>query len=257
MNKILILLLAVLFQQAAQAQSARQYAVNSNAWAMYFGSHKFSERWGLHLEAQLRRSGVVKNPQQLLLRTGLNYHFSPQVFATVGYCFVETYPYGDFPVRATFPEHRLWEQIQIKNQLDRFEWINRLRLEQRFSQLPVAGEVTGTYEPGPAVYTNRIRLLNRISIPFKGRTIVDNSLYLSVYDELMVNFGDEVAANFFDQNRAYAALGYRFPRIGRLELGYLYQTVHKPDGVKVERNHTLQLGLSSTIDFFKKTQNGQ
>jgi hypothetical protein len=37
-----------------------------------------------------------------------------------------------------------------------------------------------------------------------------------------------------------------------LEVGYLNQTLVKSDGKKIENNHTLQVGLSCTIDFVKK-----
>jgi hypothetical protein len=111
---------------------------------------------------------------------------------------------------------------------------------------------SNTFEPGDAVYTNRYRLLNRLSMPLKGREITDHSFYLTVYDEIMINSGHSIAANFLDQNRAYFALGYKFHKIGRLEAGYLEQTIFKSDGVKVERNHTLQLSFISTLDFRKK-----
>ncbi len=254
MKKIVLgtcLLAMVVF---AKAQTANhQYANNHSAWLMYFGDHKLSDKWGIHLEAQLRRSDWVSGPQQLLLRTGLNYHFNPQVFATVGYCFVETSPYGDFPVKADFPENRIWEQLQMKSQQGRFEFVNRLRLEQRFVKSSVATDTDpGKFEPGDAIYSNRFRLLNRVSIPFKGETIGVKTFYFTVYDEVHFSFGKNVAANALDQNRAYAAIGYKLPKVGRLELGYLYQTINKADGIKRERNHTLQVGLSSNIDFFKK-----
>lgn len=217
---------------------------------MYFGSHKISEKWGLHLEAQLRRNEIVSKPQQWLLRTGINYHINPNIFATVGYAYIMTHPYGGLPVQTSFPENRLWEQIQIKNQAGAFEIISRFRLEQRFSQNPVL--IDKNYEPGDAIYTNRVRQLNRVSIPFKGKIINDKSLYISAYDEMMVNFGKNVALNIFDQNRAYLALGYKIPKLGRLEVGYLNQLIFKGDGKKVENNNTLQVGLSSNFDFFTK-----
>ncbi len=244
----LLLLTGAVF--ICKAQSLRKTTVNGNGWFMYFGSHKLSKKWGIHLEAQLRRNEVVKNPQQLLLRTGLNYHFNANVFATAGYCFVETYPYGEYAVETSFPEHRLWEQVQIKNEIGRFEMINRFRLEQRWMQLPVF--VNNKYEPGDPVYQNRFRLLNRFSIPFKGKTIADKSLYASVYNEIMVSFGKNVRMNIFDQNRAYAAIGYKIPKLGKLEIGYLQHLLIKGDGVRVENNHTLQIGLSSNLDFFRK-----
>jgi hypothetical protein len=99
-----------------------------------------------------------------------------------------------------------------------------------------------------------MRLLNRFSIPFKGKTIIDKSFYLSVFNEIMLNFGKKVALNLFDQNRMYAAIGYRFPKISRLEVGYLNQWIVRSDGKTIENNHTLQLGLTSNIDFYKKTE---
>lgn len=251
MNKRIVLFLVSVFVfhsiQYAQNRTVRS---NTNGWYMYFGDHKFSDKWGVHLEAQFRRNQVIKNGQQLLLRTGLNYHLSDAAFVTLGYCFVETYPYGAFPVKASFPENRIWQQLQVKNKMGIIEWVSRFRLEQRFSKIPVLN--ASVYEPGDAVYTNRFRLLNRASIPFKGKSIQDRSLYVSVYDEFFVNFGKHVTANIFDQNRAYLALGYKIPKVGRLELGYMNQLLFKFDGIKVENNHTLQLGILSTIEFRHK-----
>jgi len=247
-NILILILLCIKVQLAISQQVQRKYTINYNGWYMYFGDHKVSDKWGVHLEAQLRRNEIITAGQQLLLRTGINYHFNSQVFATVGYGFIETYPYGDFPVKATYHEHRIWEQIQIKSQLGISEFTSRFRLEQRFSQLPVnRGD---QFKQGPSVYTNRFRLLTRFSFPFKGKTIEDHSFYATVYDELFINFGKNVGYNIFDQNRAYAALGYQLPKLGRLEVGYLNQLVFKGDGIQVENNHTLQASLISALPFY-------
>jgi len=252
MKKLLVLFAIVMSVGQMLAQSPlRNVQSNNNGWFMYFGDHKFSEHWGIHLEAQFRRNEIIAKPQQLLLRTGINYHFAPNAFATVGYCFVNTSQYGVFPAKCAFPENRFWEQLQVKSQAGRIEMTTRLRLEQRFSKLPVA-QSPGEYVPGDDVYTNRARVQVRLSVPFKGKTIEDKSLYFSCYDEAFVNFGENLQSNIFDQNRAYAALGYKFPKWGKLEIGYMNQMVVKSDGVKVENNHTLQVGFSSTIDFRKK-----
>lgn len=224
---------------------------NTNTWFVYNGSHKIHPKWGLHMEVQIRRYDFLASWQQLLLRTGINYHVNNNVFFTAGYCFVETAPYGAFPVKAKFPENRFWEQMQIKTPVGRMEWISRFRLEQRFSNNPVLNTTNNLYEPGDAVYTNRFRLMNRFSWPFNKKGIVDKSFYLTVLDELFVNFRENVGYNFFDQNRAYAGVGYKIPKWGRLELGYMEQTLYKSDGVKIENNRTLQLGLYSNLDIFK------
>lgn len=252
MKKIFFVVMLAFFITKIQAQTATHLRTNNNnAWFVYSGDHKLNNHWGIHLEAQVRRNDIVSNWQQLLLRTGINYHVNNNVFFTAGYCFVETSPYGAFPVKAKYPENRFWEQMQVKTPLGKIEWVSRFRLEQRFSKTPVLNVYNSTYEPGDAVYTNRFRLLNRFSLPLCKKGIVDKSFYLSVFDEPFISFGKNVAANFFDQNRAYAGIGYKLPKWGRLELGYMEQTIYKSDGIKIENNHTLQLALFSNLDFFK------
>ena len=199
------------------------------------------------LKRRCVKMNFLRDPQHLLLRTGINHHLNPNIVLTAGYCFVETHPYGEFAVKSNFSEHRFWEQIQYKTQWSKMEWISRMRLEQRFSQLPIqSGE---SFEAGDAIYTNRVRILNRFSIPLKGDKIADKSLYLSIYDEFMINFGENLTKNIFDQNSAYIALGYKLPKVGHVEFGYLNQLVLRPNGYKQEINHNLQFSLNSTLGF--------
>lgn len=250
--KLIFRIIIVLFLCSSSVHAQREYVWHNNGWFMYFGSHKLSDKWGLHLEAQVRRYNFITDDQQLLLRAGINYHFGANVFATAGYCFVQTAPYGNYPAKSAFPENRSWQQLQVKNQLGRFEMISRFRSEQRFVNVPVLAD--GVWRPGEAQFSHRFRFLNRVSIPFKGKTIEEKTVYFSVYDEIFVNAGKNITFNVFDQNRLYAAFGYRFPKLGRLEIGYLNQLIFKSDGVKVENNHTLQVGLFSSIEFRKKKE---
>ncbi len=250
--KVIVCISCLLGVLKGHSQSQRQYATNWNGWIMYVGNHRLSDKWGAHLEAQWRRSEIILGNQQLLLRTGISYYLNSQVSFTGGYCYVITYPYGELASTATFPENRIWEQLNMKNAIGSVEIINRFRLEQRYVYSPVLKN--GEYEPGDAIYTNRVRWMNRYSIPFKGKNIEDKSVYITFYNELYINFGKNVRYNIFDQNRAYAALGYKVPTLGRLEIGYLHQAIFRADGIRVEQNHTLQLGLTSTIEFRKKKE---
>jgi hypothetical protein len=54
--------------------------------------------------------------------------------------------------------------------------------------------------------------------------------YLGIYDEFFINFGRNVAANIFDQNRAYVALGLSIARGAKLEIGYMLQTIQQRNG---------------------------
>lgn len=239
--------------QTGFAQIKRQYANNYNGWFAYSGSHKLTDKWGLHLEIQWRRSNMILDNQQLLTRGGINYYLNGQIYLTAGYCHVLTYPYGAFAAKSMFPENRIWEQINFKSNAGIIEINNRLRLEQRYVHSPVLQD-NGLFEPGDATYTNRARALLRFSVPLKGKAIEDRTWYVSGFNEVFINFGKNVGYNILDQNRAYLGLGYKLPKLGRLEVGYLNQLVLRSDGIKVERNHTVQVSLSSNIEFRKKKE---
>jgi hypothetical protein len=75
------------------------------------------------------------------------------------------------------------------------------------------------------VYTNRVRYMVRLLLPFKGKELKDKTGYIAAYDEIMIAFGKNVNANVFDQNRIGAIVGYRFNKAFRLEGGYIQQTL--------------------------------
>ena len=88
----------------------------------------------------------------------------------------------------------------------------------------------------------------RVNIPLGD----EKKLYLGAYDEIMVNFGNNVGANLFDQNRAYAALGYSLNKNIKLEIGYLLQTLQQRNGQVIEYNNTFQLSIFSTTPIFRR-----
>lgn len=255
MKKILmmlnLLLGGLLLPVYADTPPNRLFTNHFNGWVTYSGDHAIHKRLSIHLEIQVRTHSFT-GMQQLLLRPALNVHLSPQVMLTAGYAFVQTWPYGAFPVLTTFPEHRAYQQLQLLHYTGRVEWVNRLRMEERFSRLPVKDNAGNPFLPDDFTYTNRARILNRLSIPFKGKQIEDNSLYVTLHNEVFFNFGKKVGMNLLDQNRACVALGYKIPKAGRLELGFMEQTIIKSDGLHVENNHTLLLSFSSAVSFIKK-----
>ena len=225
---------------------SRTHAYNTNAWLMYFGNYKFSDQVGLHAEVQWRRSDVFSENQQLLLRTGLDFYLKPSLRFTIGYAFVETYPYGEFAVQHAFPEHRIWQQLLIPQDLGKVKLAHRYRLEQRM----IGNASTGRFENGR--YENRARYMAKATI---NVTNGEHPIFVALYDEVFINFGKDVGYNIFDQNRLYGAIGYSISPALKMELGYLYQVVQLRglDGTslesRIENNHTLQIGLFSNVSF--------
>ena len=229
---------------AFSQNSQRISTVNTNGWYNYFGDHAVSERWGVHLEGQWRRHDVITQWQQLLLRPGINFSPNKNVMLTAGYAFVDTYPYGEFPVAYRFPEHRIFEQVILKHELGKLGLQHRYRLEQRY--LGQKAEPSDTRIDFWR-YENRFRYMMRVNIPLgEGKRF-----HLGVYDEIMVNFGNNVGANIFDQNRAYAAIGYSLSKSTKLEVGYLLQILQQRNGRVIEYNNTFQFSIISTAPIFR------
>lgn len=238
-----VLLTPDLLSNAAHAQGDRIKDRNTNGWYMYFGDHKFSGKWGIHAEAQFRRHHILKDPQQLLIRTGLNYDLTPAAMFTLGYGFIQTHPYGDYPAAGTFPEQRLYQQLQVKGTLARLGLSHRYRLEQRWVKQPEAEDYT---------FLNRARYMLKATLPLAGATLEAREPFLAVYEEVFVGFGENTKQNIFDQNRAYVAVGYRISNTASFELGYLNQIVQKANGIVFEYNHTLQVSFFHNLDFSRQ-----
>lgn len=230
----------------AQTTQLRQTSIQTHAWLHYFGTHRFSKEISLHTEVQIRRADFLASWQQLLLRTGLNYHLSDNVTLTAGYCYVGTYPYGEQPIRSFRPEHRPWEQVTVRSYEGAFEFQHRFRLEQR-----ILGDFqeTPTQAAGGADYQNRMRYRCLITLPLAGERVKAGSWFVNAYDEIFINFGETVRYNVFDQNRLGANLGYQFLPNANVQLGFMNQTIQKASGFQLESNNTLMFFLFYNLDF--------
>lgn len=171
------------------------------SWHMYFGTNKISEKVSLHTEAQFRYYENGKNFNQLLLRTGINYHINPNAIATFGYGFIETdVTFEELGDLANLTEHRIFEQFILKNTVGQFKFEHRYRLEQRFISFPERNETQ-----------NRARYRLQVTLP------LTDIFFLNFYDEIFLNLQNDV----YGQNRLYGALGLNVTENLSVQLGYL------------------------------------
>lgn len=226
----LLLFLAPFF---ALGQNDRIQDHNTIAWGQLFTTIKLNKNWDVLAEYQWRRTEGVKYWQQSLLRSALQYNINPHLSAAVGYGWIETFPYGDYPIAAngTFPEHRIHEQLQLKSAFDKLVLSQRLRIEQRWigRRAPVEERDIEDW-----VFSHRFRYLLRLQHPIvqaEGFT-----LYTAAADEVFVSAGKNVGANTFDQNRLMLIVGSKLHKNVALEAGYIKQTVFQ--GRRVN-NHTI------------------
>jgi len=225
-KNFLIILTVFLFTNFSYSQS--DGSDEFGAWYMYFGTNKVSEKLSIHTEAQYRLYEVADNFNQLLLRTGLNYHISNEAIATLGYGFIETDgSFVEFPEEENTTEHRVFEQFILKNQLSNLKFEHRYRLEQRFISFPDESETQ-----------HRARYRLQLTYPLSEK------LFLNAYDEVFINLQDDL----FGQNRLYGAIGYKVKDNISVQVGYLKNHF---SNTNYDR---LQIALFFNTDFSNKEE---
>ena len=198
------------------------------AWYMYFGTNRVTDKVSIHTEAQFRFNEVASTFNQLLLRTGLNYHINNNAIATAGYAYINTDgTFEDLPDEENSNEHRIFEQFILKNSVGKFKFEHRYRIEQRF----ISTQVDDFTE-------HRARYRLQVTYP------LDDKWFLNVYDEVFINLQEPI----FGQNRLYGAVGYNIKSDLNIQLGYLKNHF---TGVNFDR---LQLGVFFNTDFRKESQ---
>lgn len=219
-----------------------------HAWALYTGTHKITNKVNFMTEYQWRRADGFQHWQQSLLRLGTEYVINPKISVMVGYGWFKTFPYGAQPVLYEFNEHRIFEQMNLKDRIGRFEIQHRYRIEQRFLEQYAINSSGEVVQMDP-VFRNRIRYRSMMMVPLSHKEMVDNTLFLNVNDELFVGIGEGIAKNPIDQNRFIAALGWRFNAQTNVQVGYLNQFVIKSNATDMERNHSLWISMFYNLDF--------
>lgn len=220
---------------------------NTNWWFTNFSEVELSKAWSFDYDISVRESGPFDELAQVLWRGSIRRNLTPNLRVAFGYAGSDTHPYGDLPIAFRTPEHRIFEQVQLLQSVNRVQFTHRYRLEQRWQGRVAA--VDGDTSVQNWVRTNRARYLVRATVPMQGKTLDPGEFYFTVGDELFMNFGANVQQNVFDQNRLQAAIGRRLTPGLRLEVGYLDQLVEKSSGRQLERNHTILTTLYTAFRF--------
>lgn len=252
LRKIFISILLSLIGYYSFTQEARLKDNNTITWFAYTGNIKISPKVAIHTEYQWRRTEVLKNWQQGLFRTGLNYSLRKDVNLIIGYANAQTYRYGDYPATFAFPEHRFFQQALIKNPIGKVNLSHRFMLEQRF-----VGSVSlqNGIKKTDYTYLNRMRYRAKVEIPIqKNKSLTKWSVILQ--DEIFIGWGKKIGANIFDQNRIGLLIGYHLNKLVKLETGYINQTLQQGKRINnqpvFQHNNGFLLAANFSFDFMKK-----
>lgn len=200
MKKLLILLIL-----AIPISSYSQESDLGN-WLLYFGNMKIKNDWNWHNEVQYRNYDAIGDLEQLLLRTGIGYNITENnnnVLLGYGYILSQNYVDG-LDDKVDVNEHRIYQQFITRQNIGIVAVQHRYRFEQRFIE---------------SDFRMRFRYFLSINVPLNNKEMIDNTVYLSAYNEIFLN----TSGNTFDRDRVYGGVGYRISKSVRLEIGYMNQ----------------------------------
>lgn len=298
----LLILIMIICAIALKAQDRREYNTKHSFFSEFNISDKISKKFDWQLDFQYRRQSEQQKLQPNA-HTG-NLFLNP--FQTVFRPFIHYYPTADRKVRISLSPIGYWstfglagsngtvlEPGEVANdkllqyyelrstfQFSNFSYIGRakthyrVRLERR-----MMGQKTPSHESdrsgfdmhifdlNKSILKYRLRMMYRFEVPFSGPTLEAKEFYGAASDEVFVAFGKNVGnSGFFDQNRAYAGIGYKFNSIWKVELGYFNQiqaantTVVNGQSVRnMDLNHAVHLFVyvDNFSSLFKKKEAAQ
>ncbi len=181
------------------------YGQDSNLgnWFLLFGNKQLSDKVNWHHEVQYRNYNFAGDLEQLLLRTGIGVNIAPKTNLLGGYGFIRSENYINADDKIVINEHRIFQQLITRQQLNKVGLQHRYRFEQRFVEDD---------------FRLRFRYFLGFSLPLSSDERV-NQFYLSAYNEIFINTENTI----FDRNRLYGGLGLKVSDNLRFEVGYMNQ----------------------------------
>lgn len=177
-----------------------------------------------------------------VLRTGLTHHLSDKVALTAGYAHLGL-PVGTVNRELQRREHRPWAQLVTSSPLGAsWSLVNRVRYEMRFRHNVADDRLAPGYD-----LTHRLRFLVTFRRDLNELRFGEHVPFVSVGNEVLVNFGENVVYNHFDQNRVTVGAGLARRRFA-LQVGYMNRFVQLPSGRDFVMNHTLVVWIFHNFD---------
>jgi hypothetical protein len=219
-------------------------------WTGYFNQTRFSNKWGMWLDVQLRtKDDLFSHFSQSLVRPGLTYYVNDNVRLTAGYAHFRFYP-ADNHSKVTQPEHRLWQQVQWITKYNRNKTIQAFRFEQRYRRKI---QNDSTLASG---YNFNYRLRYNFSWQILlSKQVKKGAWALILNDEVHVNFGKQITYNYFDQNRFFAGFAYNTNATDNLQFGYMNIFQQLSSGNNYRSTHIARVVYLHSLDLRKKNAN--
>jgi len=221
-NNILFLFLGCAF---SYGQTEKNVDHQSLLWTRYYNLLTINDKWSVHSEFDNR---IFINPvkQNLyVIRFQGRYKINDNLDAGAGFAhFSVATQEPEITYYFNVPEYRGQQDIIWKKDFGKITLIQRFQVEERFFH---NANKEGLL-PGTTFYWRFRYRIHGERIFWKKE---NQFLKAILSDEIMINAGENIVENTFDQNRIYVALQYGINKNIALEVGYLNSFQQRASGV--------------------------
>ncbi len=225
------------------AQTVKTPAHPGGYWLMYLGDNKLNSKIGIHSEVQLRNLFLNHTLETMLLRVGLNVYVKPYAMTTAGYGYFHLSPSDEGVIGSTVSEHRIWQQLILRQKYQNIFMEHRYRLEQRF----LHNLTNETHQ-----LDHRIRYRFQTLFPLYSITPHLRHFFVAANNEVMINLKGE-PSKIYDRNRFFAGLGYQVSPKMNFQIGYLNQFANVTYNTKGHVDHIFLVVMSYNMDDLMQT----
>lgn len=228
------------------AQTEKNVDHQSLLWTRYYNQLTINHKWAIHTEFDNRIfiHPVEENLHEFRIQG--RYKINKDVDLGAGYAYFSVATQvPEVPFDFRVPENRAQQDITWKKEYGRFGTNQRFQVEERFFR---NADKNGLLSGTTFFWRFRYRLQGEYSFWKKE----NQYLKAIVYDELLINAGENIVKNTFDQNRIYGALQYGVNENITLELGYLNSFQQRASGVDYFNRDIVRFTFYHKINLQKK-----
>ncbi len=219
-------------------------------WFGYLGNVRFNERWSLTLDLQERRFIQPSAQHQLVMRSYVHRNIGSGWDVASGMCMFLNSPNDPLSTSdLLLPELRPHIEFNHKQKTGVLQVNHRYRVEARFFHNIENNEL------GEGYTFAAFRFRYRIGVDWPLWKVKEGErgpLTLRASDEIMINVGDKVINNAFDQNRIAIGLLAPVSRTTSMEFGYINWFQQRASGVEYYDRQILRFIIVHKIDLGRK-----
>ncbi|MGY6560546.1 MAG: DUF2490 domain-containing protein [Luteibaculaceae bacterium] len=239
----IVLLLSNYSNLVAQTNIPERNVTHQNQqWVGYMTATKINDKWSIWNDFHYVPGAFF------VARPGISRHFYKNLILTGGYAYLNL-PVTSLETNLNRTEHRPWAQLVANHKVsDKIYMTNRIRYDARFRQNFAEGALLDDFS-----FNHRMRMLISMRFPLIGNEIKGGTPFINVSNEILVNFGENVVFNHFDQNRIWVTFGWQIENL-TLQTGYMNRFVQLASGNNFVTNHTILFWVTQSFDLRKKKE---